>query len=57
MADWVAIRAGVWSLSARYTTGVELAGLPVEEALFFLVTNAFVVQGLVLLEWVIERWR
>jgi hypothetical protein len=32
-----------------------VAGLPVEEATFFLVTNLFVVQGLVLFQWVLDR--
>jgi lycopene cyclase domain-containing protein len=53
-ADWVAIRSGVWTISARHTTGVTLLGLPVEEAVFFLVTNLFVVQGLLLFLWVVE---
>lgn len=52
VADRVAIEAGVWTLSATYTTGVNVLGLPVEEGLFFLVTNVFVVQSLVLLRWV-----
>ena len=56
LADWFALRAGIWVLSDRYTTGLAVAGLPVEEAAFFLVTNCFVVQGLVLLRWVLERW-
>lgn len=55
VADRVAIEYGIWMLSERYTTGVEVAGLPVEEALFFLVTNLFVVQGLVLYRWVLDR--
>lgn len=34
--DVLAIRAGIWSFSPRYTTGWELPfGLPVEEAAFF----------------------
>jgi len=56
VADRVAIEYGIWTLSGQYTTGVEIAGLPVEEALFFLVTNLFVVQGLVLYRWVLD-WR
>ncbi|MFC6952203.1 lycopene cyclase domain-containing protein [Halorubellus litoreus] len=52
VADRVAIDAGVWTLSETYTTGVLVLGLPVEEGLFFLVTNVFVVQSLVLLRWV-----
>jgi lycopene cyclase domain-containing protein len=35
--DWVAIRRGHWTYSPRYTTGVELLGLPLEELVFFLV--------------------
>jgi len=54
--DRIAIHQGVWELSPTYTTGVTVAGLPVEEALFFLVTNVFVVQGLVLARWVRDRW-
>ena len=57
VADWVAIQQGVWVISARYTTGLGLPGLPVEEMVFFLTTNLFVVQGLVLLPWVVKRWR
>jgi len=56
IADRIAIGQGVWELSATYTTGVTLAGLPVEEALFFVVTNVFVVQGLVLARWVRDEW-
>ncbi|WP_435127486.1 lycopene cyclase domain-containing protein [Halobaculum sp. D14] len=54
VADRVAIDAGIWSLSPTWTTGRSVFGLPVEEALFFLVTNLFVVQGLVLYRWVTE---
>jgi lycopene cyclase domain-containing protein len=52
-ASRVAIGMGVWTLSPRYTTGLTVGGLPVEEGLFFLVTNLFVVQALVLLRWVL----
>jgi lycopene beta-cyclase len=48
VADRVAIGAGVWSISPAATTGVHLLGLPVEEAVFFLVTNLLVVQGVLL---------
>jgi lycopene cyclase domain-containing protein len=51
--DLVAIELGLWTISAEFTTGLALAGLPVEEAVFFLVTNLFVAQGLVLLEGVL----
>ncbi|WP_412069118.1 lycopene cyclase domain-containing protein [Rubrivirga sp. IMCC43871] len=49
-ADRVAIGLGIWDITDASRTGVELAGLPIEEALFFAVTNLLVVQGLVLLE-------
>jgi hypothetical protein len=55
-ADRVAIGLGVWSISATQTLGVDIVGLPLEEATFFLVTNLLVIQGLVLFEWVMHRW-
>lgn len=55
-ADRVAIAVGIWTLADKYTTGITLAGLPIEEAIFFFVTNLFVVQGLILYRWVITRW-
>ncbi len=55
IADWYAISVGIWSISESHTVGLGLAGLPLEEALFFLVTNVFVVQGLVLYVWLLER--
>ncbi|WP_178916034.1 lycopene cyclase domain-containing protein [Natronomonas gomsonensis] len=54
--DRIALATGIWHISPTYTTGVALFGLPIEEALFFLVTNLFVVQGLVLFRWVVDRW-
>ncbi|QSG04816.1 lycopene cyclase domain-containing protein [Halapricum desulfuricans] len=56
-ADRIAIEYGIWTLADRYTTGLTIGGLPIEEGTFFLVTTLFVVQGLVLYPWVIERWR
>ncbi|WP_415379267.1 lycopene cyclase domain-containing protein [Halosimplex sp. TS25] len=57
VVDRLAIRAGVWTISETYTTGLAVAGLPVEEMVFFVVTNCFVVQGVVLFRWVVHRWR
>lgn len=48
-ADGAALRLGIWTISDRYTTGLHLAGLPLEEAVFFLATNLLVVQGLIML--------
>jgi len=48
VADRIAIGLGIWQISEPYTLGWHLAGLPVEEATFFLVTNLLVVKGLIL---------
>ena len=48
IADGVAIDAGVWSISPLHSTGWTVLGLPVEEALFFVITNGLIVQTLVL---------
>lgn len=55
LADRLALEWGLWYISETHTTGYALAGLPLEEALFFLATNAFVVQGIVLYTWVVDR--
>lgn len=47
-ADSIAIGAGIWSIADDYTLGLSLGTLPLEEAVFFLVTNLLVVQGLML---------
>ena len=48
IADRIAIELEIWFISERFTTGLHLAGLPIEEAIFFLATNLLVVQGLML---------
>lgn len=48
VADTVAIRGGIWTISQEHTLGVSPLGLPVEEASFFLFTNLLVVNGIVL---------
>ena len=50
VADRIAIGLGIWDITDATRTGAEIVGLPVEEALFFLVTNLMVAQGLVMLE-------
>ncbi|MDS0260653.1 lycopene cyclase domain-containing protein [Haloarcula sp. S1CR25-12] len=59
LVDRAAIGVGLWTISDRYTTGVDvpLLGLPIEEATFFLLTSLFVVQGLVLYVWLADRLR
>lgn len=55
VADWIAIEIGIWAISEAHTVGYGLGGLPLEEALFFLCTNVFVVQGVVLYVWVADQ--
>lgn len=45
LADAVAIAAGIWSFDQRRLTGLYLANVPIEEALFYLLTAMMVVQG------------
>lgn len=47
-ADRVAIGRSIWWISPDLTLGWRPAGLPVEEAVFFLVTNLLVVGGVML---------
>ncbi|NGM67667.1 lycopene cyclase domain-containing protein [Natronolimnobius sp. AArcel1] len=55
VADRIAIGLGIWQISEVHTIGYDLFGLPIEEAVFFLVTNIFVVQTVVLYLWLLER--
>lgn len=46
LADAIAINSGIWTINPQELTGLYFFGLlPVEEALFFLVTNALIVCG------------
>lgn len=47
-ADRLALGDGIWSIAPASSTGVLLLGLPLEEALFFLLTTLLVGDGLVL---------
>ena len=53
-ADRIAIGMGTWYLSDRFTTGIAVLGLPVEEMLFFASANLMTINGLVLFEWVLD---
>lgn len=55
LADWAAISLGLWIISDTYTVGIAPFGMPIEEALFFLVTNVFIVQGIVLYVWLLDQ--
>ncbi|MBC7427250.1 MAG: lycopene cyclase domain-containing protein [Bacteriovorax sp.] len=48
IADTLAISDGIWTIPATYSTGLKVGGLPIEESLFFLVTNLMLAQGLIL---------
>jgi lycopene cyclase domain-containing protein len=48
IVDAIAIDQGIWHISETYTLGPAVGPLPLEEAVFFLVTNLLVVQGLLL---------
>ena len=48
LADSFAIGNGIWVISSTKTIGLNFSHLPLEEALFFLVTNMMVGQGLLL---------
>ncbi len=48
LADRLALSAGIWWISPQLSTGVHVLGLPLEEALFFLLTNLLVVFGMLL---------
>ena len=54
LADAFAISEGIWTITSTTRSGIEIMGiLPIEEALFFALTNLFVLQGLCL--W--QTWR
>jgi lycopene cyclase domain-containing protein len=47
-ADHLAISAGVWRFADSKNLGIKLGAVPLEEALFFLITNLLVAFGLAL---------
>lgn len=55
VVDWVALETSVWSVPAAHSLGVAVAGVPVEELAFFLLTNTLVVSAYVLFDWVVAR--
>lgn len=50
LMDSIAIGAGTWTINPAQTVGIFLPGgvVPLEEGVFFLLTNALIVQGLLL---------
>ena len=49
MTNSLAINSGTWSIAASQSTGFLFGNLPIEEAIFFLVTNALIGFGMTLL--------
>jgi lycopene cyclase domain-containing protein len=50
LADMVALQSGTWSISAAHTSGVLFFGiLPLEEVVFFFITNMLIAFGLTLM--------
>jgi lycopene cyclase domain-containing protein len=49
VADGFAIHAGIWTLHADRVLGPSVDRVPIEESLFFLLTNLIVAQTIVLL--------
>jgi len=50
VADALAIGSGTWTINPARSTGILLAGvLPLEELVFFILTNTLIVFGMVLL--------
>ncbi len=49
LADSVAIAAGTWTINPEQSTGILLIDLPLEEWVFFLLTNSLIVFGMTLL--------
>jgi lycopene beta-cyclase len=54
IADSVAIAHGIWLIHGDRTAGLRLGNLPIEEVIFFLLTNAMVAQSVILVR---ERLR
>lgn len=48
IADAFAIMNGIWTIADGTSLGIGIGPLPIEEAVFFLLTNALVVQGVLL---------
>ncbi|MEM6821340.1 MAG: lycopene cyclase domain-containing protein [Verrucomicrobiota bacterium] len=56
VVDLIAIEWRIWLIMPKTSTGWMLITLPIEEAVFFLLTNLLVVQGLILFYQAASRW-
>jgi lycopene cyclase domain-containing protein len=48
LADAVAIQQGIWRFDETALVGLSVGNVPVEEVLFYFVTSAMILQGMVL---------
>lgn len=49
LVDTLAIQSGTWIISPSQTTGIMIGILPIEEAVFFTITNVLLVWGITLM--------
>lgn len=49
LVDAIAIQGGTWTIDPAQTTGIKLGPLPIEEMIFFLMTNLLIVFGVTLM--------
>lgn len=49
LVDAIAIQGGTWTIDSVQTTGIKLGPLPIEEMIFFLMTNLLIVFGMTLM--------
>jgi len=50
LADAWAIHSGIWTINPATSTGLMIGPLPIEEAIFFALTNLMVIQGVLCFE-------
>jgi lycopene cyclase domain-containing protein len=55
IVDAYAIRDGIWTIHDSTRSGIDLFGLPMEEAFFFLITSLLLARGIVLWHSLFER--
>ena len=49
VVDAIAIYSGVWTIDPKQTLGIKIGPLPIEEMVFFLVTNMMISFGITLM--------
>lgn len=54
--DYIAIYLNLWTISDNYSLGINIGVIPIEEIIFFFMTNTMIIFGLVLYSWVFYNW-